>query len=115
MLCRAQVVHVAPPVRCQLVARARQWAGAHRDVVRARIVLLAGAGASNAEIARQLDLTEKTVRKWRGRFACNGSATALLDLHRSGRPARVSVAARCEVIKLACSDPTMPYAPRRKR
>ncbi|MFU8866512.1 helix-turn-helix domain-containing protein, partial [Natronococcus sp.] len=36
---------------------------------RARIVLLAAVGLNNTEIARQLQCTRKTVRKWRGRFA----------------------------------------------
>lgn len=43
------------------------------------------------------------MRKWRKRFAANPRAEALADRPRSGRPPNVSVATRCELIKLACS------------
>jgi DNA-binding NarL/FixJ family response regulator len=48
-----------------LVARARRARGEQRDVLRARIVLAAADGQSNAAIARYLGITEDTVRRWR--------------------------------------------------
>ncbi|MBX9640719.1 MAG: helix-turn-helix domain-containing protein [Mycobacteriaceae bacterium] len=39
-----------------------------RLVTRARIVLAAAAGQSNARIARSLGITEDTARKWRRRW-----------------------------------------------
>lgn len=77
----------------------------HREVVRARIVLLAAGGLSNAEIVRRVGCHEDTVRKWRRRFAEDPRTESLADRPRSGRPPRVDVATRCELIKLACSPP----------
>ncbi len=52
---------------------------------RARIVLLAADGLSNAEIARRTGTTRPTVLGWRNRYASGGIA-ALDDQPRSGRP-----------------------------
>jgi DNA-binding NarL/FixJ family response regulator len=41
---------------------------------RARIVLLAGDGVANAEIASRLDVSRPTVRHWRSRYATGGLA-----------------------------------------
>ncbi|WP_411141554.1 helix-turn-helix domain-containing protein [Streptomyces sp. x-80] len=40
-----------------------------RAVLRARIVLAAADGLTNGAIARELDVSVNTVRKWRRRFA----------------------------------------------
>jgi transposase len=55
---------------------------------RARIVLLAAEGLSNAEIARRTGTTRPTVLGWRNRYRAGG-IRALHDLPRSGRPRRV--------------------------
>jgi transposase len=73
--------------------------------MRAQIVLLGARGLSNAAIAQSVGYSERTVRKWRGRFTQAPNLNALKDRPRSGRPAVVSVATRCEVIKLACQRP----------
>ncbi len=54
-------------------------------VMRARIVLLASQGHSNAEIARRVGVSGPTVLLWRDRYR-NGGLAALGDLPRSGRP-----------------------------
>lgn len=41
-------------------------------VLRARIILAAARGLPNAQIARDLGCSEKTVQEWRGRFAVHG-------------------------------------------
>lgn len=88
-----------------LLARARQSSGEHRDVLRARIVLAAADGVSNAAIARMLGICDDTVRKWRHRFAQHG-IDGLGDRPRSGRPRRFSAATVAEVKALACELPT---------
>jgi transposase len=93
-----------------LLARARQTSGPHRDVLRARIVLAAADGASNAAIARMLGICDDTVRKWRHRFARHGIG-GLGDRPRSGRPRRFSAAAVAEVKALACELPTKSDVP----
>jgi transposase len=52
---------------------------------RARIVLLAGDGLANAEIARRVGVARQTVIDWRERYRVSGIA-GLDDLARSGRP-----------------------------
>ena len=71
--------------RTTLKKRARGAKTAHRDRLRARIVLAAARGRDNARIAAGLRITADTVRKWRGRFAARGLA-GLADLpDRGGR------------------------------
>ena len=93
-----------------LLARALRSSGQHRDVLRARIVLAAAEGASNAAIARMLGICDDTVRKWRHRFAQHG-IDGLGDRPRSGRPRRFSAATVAEVKALACELPTESEVP----
>jgi transposase len=76
-----------------------------RSSQRSRIVLLAAEGRSNSEIARLIGVTDKTVRKWRGRVADRKQIQSLQDAPRSGRPPLITLAIRCEVIRLACDRP----------
>ena len=95
-----------------LLARARRASGEHRDVLRARIVLAAAGGASNAAIARSLGVTDDTVRKWRRRF-CQHGLDGLRDRPRPGRPRRFAATVVAEVKALACelpADTGMPLA-----
>jgi len=52
-----------------LAARVASGRTAHRDRLRAQIVLAAARGGSNTEIAEQLPLGVDAVRRWRRRFA----------------------------------------------
>ncbi|HEX9349264.1 MAG TPA: IS630 family transposase [Gemmatimonadales bacterium] len=101
----ASRIHVAPPVRSRLERLARSATAPRRLVDRACIVLAAAAGQSNAKIARTLGFTEKTVRKWRGRFAARSTRASLDDHHRSGRPESIPVEVRCELMMMACDRP----------
>jgi transposase len=66
-------------------ALVRRQAAQQRQVTRARIVLLAGAGWANQAIARKLGVAPNTVGKWRKRF-CREGVDGLADRKRSGRP-----------------------------
>ena len=83
--CGAVPISLSPLEQQVLAARARRARGEQRDVLRARIVLAAADGQSNAAIARCLGITEDTVRRWRVRFAA-GRVPGLNDRARSGRP-----------------------------
>ena len=72
--------------RLALEARARTYTLPYRDVVRARIVLLAAQGLRNDEIARRLDTRREVVSLWRKRFFEQRLA-GLEELPRHGRPA----------------------------
>ena len=69
----------------ELEARARRYTLPYRDVVRAKIVLLAAAGLDNDEIAVRLDMRREIVSKWRKRFYLHG-LEGLEELPRGGRP-----------------------------
>lgn len=56
-----------------------------RLVQRARIVLLAGKGSENDEIARELSMARGTVGKWRTRYAQRGLAGIEKEAPRPGR------------------------------
>jgi transposase len=102
---KASRVLISPTVRSALEATVRTATAPFRAVQRARIVLLAAGGESNAAIARRLDCTEDTVRVWRNRFVRDPSVDALVDRPRSGRPGRIGTEIRIELIKLACAPP----------
>jgi len=76
----------------------------YRQVLRAKVVLLAAAGHRNAHIAERLQVTGNTVRKWRRRFSQQGLA-GLRDRPRSGRPRRFPAAVVAEAKAIACELP----------
>jgi len=82
----------------------RRGTAEHRQVTRARIVLLAAAGWTNRGIARKLGLASNTAGKWRKRF-CQEGLDGLGDRKRAGRPRAfpASVVAACKAI--ACELP----------
>jgi transposase len=71
--------------RRELEARARRYTLPYREVVRARIVLMAAAGMDNDEIAARLDTRREIVSKWRKRFFEQG-LPGLDERPRGGRP-----------------------------
>ena len=93
-----------------LEVTARSGRAEHRQVVRARIVLAAAGGQSNAGIARDLQVVVDTVRKWRTRFSQQG-LSGLRDRPRSGRPRVFTAAVVAEVKALACELPTQTEVP----
>jgi transposase len=109
-LSRAVPVTLAAAQRTTLKKRARGAKTAHRDRLRAQIVLAAACGRDNARIAADLRVAADTVRKWRGRFAARG-LDGLRDLPRSGRPRRISELTRAAVVALACQLPAATGVP----
>ena len=107
---RAVPVTLTAAERTTLKKRARGAKTAHRDRLRAQIVLAAARGRDNARIAADLRITVDTVRKWRGRFAGRG-LDGLADLPRSGRPRRISELTRAAVVALACQLPAATGVP----
>lgn len=109
-LLRAVPVMLSAGERTALSKRVGGAKTAHRDRLRAQIVLAAARGRDNARIARDLGIRQDTVRKWRGRFAGRGLA-GLADLPRSGRPRRISELTRAAVVALACQLPATTGVP----
>ena len=79
------VITLSSNERRVLEARARQYTLPYRDVVRAKIVLLAAEGVQNKEIAERLDMPRPVVSKWRKRFF-RERLDGLEDRSRRGRP-----------------------------
>jgi Winged helix-turn helix len=61
-------IELTPAERNELSGRARGQRLAHRDVVRATIVLMLADRQSVSSVARQVGKTRKIVRKWGERF-----------------------------------------------
>jgi transposase len=107
---RAVLVVLSAGERRTLKKRARGAKTAHRDWLRAQIVLAAARGRASARIAADLHISVDTVRKWRGRFAARG-LDGLKDLPRCGRPRRISALERAAVCALACQLPAATGVP----
>jgi transposase len=107
---RAVPVVLSAGERKALKKRARGAKTAHRDWLRAQIVLAAGRGRASARIAADLGVSVDTVRKWRGRFAGRG-LDGLKDLPRCGRPRRISALERAAICALACQLPAATGVP----
>ena len=83
------LIELLPDEQRELEARARKYTLPYRDVVRAKIVLLAAQGLSNDRIAARLDLPRQIVSKWRKRFYQKGFP-GLDEQARNGAPTRFS-------------------------
>jgi len=79
------VIELDPEERQSLERRARQYTLPYRDVIRAKIVLLAAEGWENKAIGEALQLPRPKVSKWRKRFFEQRLA-GLEDRPRGGRP-----------------------------
>jgi transposase len=107
---RARQLVLAACDRHRLKRLERSQTAPYRQVLRAKIVLLAARGMSNQKIAARLHITVDTARKWRGRFAAHGMA-GLSDRQRPGRPPRFTAVQVAEVKALACQLPAEAGAP----
>lgn len=85
--------------RQALEALLRSPKAAQSLVLRARIVLLSGAGQLAEEVAASLGTSKPSVYKWRNRFRTSG-LDGLRDLPRSGQPKKLSSAKVKEVLTL---------------
>jgi len=80
---------------------------------RARIVLAAGEGKSNSQIARELLLSRDMVLQWRQRWvdlqpialSDLSIEERLEDLPRPGKPARITADQVCRIQQMACEKP----------
>ncbi len=97
----ARRVVLTPGQRQELEGLVRRGTAAQRDVLRARVVLLAADGVGTVEIANRLGVTPPTVSKWRQRAARSG-IKGLTDAKRTGRPRTISEEARLGLIAVAC-------------
>ncbi|MDQ6948569.1 MAG: IS630 family transposase [Actinomycetota bacterium] len=82
------VLVITPDDRATLERWTTRRKTAQALALRSRIILRCGDGQNNSEVARELRITNGTVRKWRSRYMEKGIA-GLLDEPRSGAPRRI--------------------------
>jgi transposase len=91
--------------RLKLKRLSRSSSAPHTEVQRARAVCALRHGCLASEVAASVGATVRWVRKWKARWLCAPVVESLLDKDRSGRPPVISVATKCELVKLACDRP----------
>ena len=94
----ARPVVLSPDQQIALEARSRARSSSARSVERARIVLMAGAGLQDIEIAARLKITREKAGRWRTRFLDGGLEALDQDAPRPGRTRTITPAKIQEVI-----------------
>ena len=103
----AQPIVLKEEVRRKLEQQARGRSTAARAVMRSRIVLLAGDGLQNKQIAATLKVAPRMVTLWRGRFLEQGIEGLLKDAPRPGRTPSISAEVTATLIaRTTQSTPT---------
>jgi len=96
----ATPVKLAKKERQELLSLIKRKTAPQRDVMRARLALLAHEGHSNTAIAQELGVSVQTVCLWRKRISRQG-VEGIREGERSGRPARITQETRLQLIALA--------------
>ena len=99
--------------RADLERLVRAFTTGQQLALRARIVLLAGDGLNNLQIARELGVDDETPGHWRGRWLEFRDmpldelsvGERLADAPRPGAPAKFTPEQVCQIIALACEKP----------
>jgi putative transposase len=110
---RARQVVLSEKEQEGLVQITKRHRSEQQQAQRARIVLAAGRGDSNAQIARELGIDVDTVRLWRDRWVgfqgidleTLSLAERLQDAPRPGAPPKFMAQQRCQMAALACEAP----------
>ena len=100
--------------RTELERLVRAYSTGQQVALRARIVLLAGDGWNNLQIARELGVDDETPGKWRRRWLEFAEvpledlrvAKRLADAPKPGAPPKFTPEQICQIIALACEKPT---------
>ncbi len=74
-----------------------------RTLTRARILLKAGEGWSDAELMRAFDVCQKTIRRIRLRFSQGGVEAVLAERHQSRRRQALTGEQAAHLIAIACT------------
>ncbi|HEY6411400.1 MAG TPA: helix-turn-helix domain-containing protein [Ktedonobacteraceae bacterium] len=116
---RATQVALSEKEREALVQIVKRHRSEQQEILRARIILAAAEGRSNAQIARDLTINVDTVRLWRDRWVglqgidleTLSIPERLHDAPRPGAPAKITAEQRCQIAALACEAPTQSGRP----
>ncbi|OUC16297.1 MAG: IS630 family transposase [Alkalinema sp. CACIAM 70d] len=103
-------MRVAPSIELDQAAKAalEKWANGRKTAVRlaerARIVLMAGEGKQDLEIATALGITPKKASRWRGRYLELGLKGLEKDAPRPGRTPAIDREMVAEVIRMTIEE-----------
>lgn len=100
----AHRVRLTEEERTTLIAITRRGETNARRLTRARVLLLADRGATDAAIADALDLHPRTCQRLRQRACQDGVQAALDDRPRPGAARLLDATQEAHLIALACSD-----------
>jgi len=100
--------------RAELERLVRAFSTGQQLALRARIVLAAGDGLNNLQIARELGVDDETPGHWRGRWLEFRDvpleevsvAKRLADAPKCGAPPKFTPEQVCQIIALACEQPS---------
>jgi len=98
-------VNLSAEERATLVQMVRAGTSGARGLTRARVLLKADEGLSDAQVAAALDVGVATVHRIRQRCVEEGFAAALRDRPRQGGTPKFDTKQHAHVIALACSVP----------
>src|SRR5436305_13396836 len=110
---RATQVRLSEKEQEGLTRISRRYRSEQQVALRARIVLAAGQGQSNAQIARELAINVDTARLWRDRWVglqgidldTLSIAERLQDAPRPGVKLQITTQQRCQIAALTCEAP----------
>jgi putative transposase len=115
---RATAIHLNEQEQKALTRLTKRHRSEQQVALRARIILAAAQGASNAQIARELHITVDTARLWRDRWARGSESNheekdqetvslvqRLQDAPRPGAVPKFTVEQRAHMAALACEAP----------
>ena len=100
----AETLAISPKQKAALEQLVRSPKTSQKIVFRAMIVLGAGEGTSNNQMAQQLSTSRATVIKWRNRFAAVGVEGLLQDAPRPGRRKRISAKKEAAIVEATLHD-----------
>jgi transposase len=101
---QAPVIELTPEEEDSLNRVVRSATSPQRDVLRARIILLAAEGKRNKQIQKLLRVSKPVVVKWRGRFAAQ-RLKGLSDESGRGRKRKYDAETRHRIAAMACMTP----------
>ena len=101
----APPLKIKPKIRRELVRLLSKPTTAQRATKRARIVLDAASGVSNAEIARKMGISRQRVADIRRRFEERGMASILGDAPGRGRPREIRDSAVAKIVGAVLKGP----------
>jgi transposase len=100
----AAALELAEGQRMVLESLAKSTTAPHRDVLRARALLLASDGVANTRIAGEVGVSVVTVRAWRERFAAEGLAKFAQVREGRGRKTSIPAEKVDEIVRLTLHE-----------